>query len=205
MPKVTDHEARRRELAEALLRVAARDGFAAVSVRTVAAEAGCSPGALRHYHASQDTLVVAALEQLTERVAARLQPRLGALRDAPDDEAVARAAELLEELLPLDPSRSDEMAVWLGLIAPNGGMDGPARWREQSFLGFRRVCREVVERLRRQAATTWTDEGVERRVAALHALLDGLALHVIGYRDHLAPDAVRGTLRWWLQDLVDSR
>ena len=49
MPRVVDHAVRRQELAEALWRVVRRDGVHEVSVRTVADEAGTSPGALRHY------------------------------------------------------------------------------------------------------------------------------------------------------------
>ena len=40
MPKIVDHEARRAELAEAVWRLASRDGLEAVTLRGVAAEAG---------------------------------------------------------------------------------------------------------------------------------------------------------------------
>lgn len=49
MPKVVDPQARRDALSRALWKVVQRDGIGAVSVRSVAAEANCSPSALRHY------------------------------------------------------------------------------------------------------------------------------------------------------------
>ncbi len=54
MPKIVDHDARREEIAQALWRVVRRDGIRAASVRTVAAEAGWSAGAVRYYFPDQD-------------------------------------------------------------------------------------------------------------------------------------------------------
>ncbi|MDQ1250665.1 MAG: hypothetical protein QG597_5044, partial [Actinomycetota bacterium] len=51
MPKIVDHEARRREIVEAMWRIVQREGFAAVSVRSVAAEAGLSKASISHYFA----------------------------------------------------------------------------------------------------------------------------------------------------------
>ena len=55
MPKIVDHETRREEIAEALWRVVRRDGVRAASVRTIAAEAGWSPGAVRYCSVSRWT------------------------------------------------------------------------------------------------------------------------------------------------------
>ena len=57
MPKIVDHEVRRRELAEAVWRVIVRDGVGDVSIRSVAAEAGWSSGALRHYFSTRAELL----------------------------------------------------------------------------------------------------------------------------------------------------
>ncbi|MGB3635817.1 MAG: TetR family transcriptional regulator, partial [Rubrobacteraceae bacterium] len=68
MPKIVDHEERRRELAEAVWRVILRDGVEGVSVRNVAAEAGWSTGALRHYVGTKEDLLASATQLLDERV-----------------------------------------------------------------------------------------------------------------------------------------
>ncbi|WP_158881822.1 TetR/AcrR family transcriptional regulator [Amycolatopsis anabasis] len=62
MPKVVDRAERRRAIAEALLRLVARDGIDAVSVRTVAAEAGISAGAVQKYFATREELLGFAFE-----------------------------------------------------------------------------------------------------------------------------------------------
>ena len=73
MPRIVDHAVRREDLARALWRVVRRDGLHAVSVRTVAAEAGTSASALRHYFASQDELLAFALRSIVARAQARLR------------------------------------------------------------------------------------------------------------------------------------
>lgn len=57
MPRVVDHEQRRREIAYGVLVVVAQGGIAAVSLRSVAKAAGVSMGRVQHYFASKDELV----------------------------------------------------------------------------------------------------------------------------------------------------
>jgi AcrR family transcriptional regulator len=56
-------ELRREEILDAAIRVIARKGFTAVTVRDVAAEAGVVHGLLRHYFAGRDELMAAAFER----------------------------------------------------------------------------------------------------------------------------------------------
>ncbi|MET8998598.1 TetR family transcriptional regulator [Amycolatopsis sp. NPDC004169] len=64
--------ARRETLLAATLRVVGRSGVAAVSQRTVAAEAGVPPSAVLYYFASVDDLLVTALREVNERYCAEL-------------------------------------------------------------------------------------------------------------------------------------
>jgi AcrR family transcriptional regulator len=54
---------RREEILDAAIRLIARKGFTAVTVRDVAAEAGVVHGLLRHYFAGRDELMAAAFER----------------------------------------------------------------------------------------------------------------------------------------------
>ena len=74
MPKLVDHEERRRLIAQATWRVISRDGVRAASVRTVAAEAGLSTGALRHYFDDHASLLLFAARHSLELMAARGVP-----------------------------------------------------------------------------------------------------------------------------------
>ncbi|MHC5791974.1 hypothetical protein ACYT6H_10300, partial [Streptococcus pyogenes] len=72
MPRSFDAQTRRAELAEAVERVIMREGIGAVSLRTVAAEAGVALGSLRYVHPTRADLLVGAARHMLEQSTARL-------------------------------------------------------------------------------------------------------------------------------------
>jgi len=106
MPKVVNVEARRREIGAAVLRLLQRRGVEAVSVRTVATEAGCSAGAVQSYFPTRRQLLDQALEQSTAARVARLE----AVDPDGPPRAVLRA--YLLAYLPLDAERRAGALVW---------------------------------------------------------------------------------------------
>ncbi len=114
VPKVVDHDERRRHVTAALLRITEREGLEAVSVRTVAAEAGCSVGAVQRYFSTKDEMLHFALRTVVEAERERIRHiRLGpAGMPFPD----ALRATLLE-LLPLDARREGEARIWAAFYA----------------------------------------------------------------------------------------
>src|SRR3569832_240243 len=76
-------DARRRSLIEATTRVLARDGAAGASVRTIAAEAGVSPGLVGHYFGGVDALVAATYQHVGARVSDALHDAIAAAGDDP--------------------------------------------------------------------------------------------------------------------------
>ena len=165
MPKVVDHAARREELAAALWRLVMREGIEAASVRRVAAEAGWSPGSLRHYFKSRSDLLAFAMELVIQRV----RDRVAALGADPDPRL------LLQQALPLDAERRAEMQVWLAFTMQALVDPGLRELRDGAHAALRGLCRRIV------VAGRWSDP--ERAAEQLHALVDGLALHAV-----LAPD-----------------
>ncbi len=61
MPKIVDHDRRRRELAEAAWKVILRDGIDGATTRQIAGESGYSAGVLSHYFESKDEILLEAL------------------------------------------------------------------------------------------------------------------------------------------------
>ena len=170
MPKVVDHGERRRELAGAVWRVILRDGLGGVSVRAVAAEAGWSTGALRHYLGTKEELLAAAARLLEERVVGRLENRPGGL---PPREAV-RAA--LCEVLPLDEERRVEGALWFAFAGRSLVEPRIADEYDVVFDGMRKMCRIIVGQV---ADLGLLAPGLhpDTEAARLHAVVDGLAVH----------------------------
>ncbi|MFB7953474.1 TetR/AcrR family transcriptional regulator [Streptomyces sp. NPDC056045] len=100
MPKRVDHEERRRQITEALVRVAGRRGLHAVGMRDVAAEAGVSLRLVQYYFGTKEKLLLHGLQQLTDRFTARVGERLRACGADPSPRATAEA--LLLASLPTD-------------------------------------------------------------------------------------------------------
>ena len=61
MPKLIDHDLRRRELVEASWQVIADEGLEGVTMRKVAAAARCTTGRITHYFENREELLLAAL------------------------------------------------------------------------------------------------------------------------------------------------
>ena len=97
MPKVVDHELRRRELARAALRVIGRDGLEAATTRAVADESGWSTGVLKHYFDDKDHLLHEALRELERMNLERFErARRSAGRAGRDREPRSRAFSVVE-------------------------------------------------------------------------------------------------------------
>ncbi|WDZ83371.1 TetR/AcrR family transcriptional regulator [Micromonospora cathayae] len=187
MPKIVDHGARRAELAEAMWRAVYRDGAAAATVRSIAAEAGWSPGALRHYFATQTDLLVFAMEHVMTKATERFRAEDWS---GPPRQVVQR---MLEQLLPLDRQRVREAEVWL-LLAARTQEDPAARARlAQANEGIRSAAGLAVHTLT-GAGLVAVDRDPDLEAARLHALLDGLALHALLHPDLMPPDRVRAVL-----------
>jgi AcrR family transcriptional regulator len=100
---------RRREIVEAVWRIAAERGLAAATVREIAAEAGVSPRVVQYHFPGKHQLLVTVLQLLHRENERRARERIAALRDASDPRVLLRAT--LEELLPLDGQRRTSLRV----------------------------------------------------------------------------------------------
>lgn len=108
MPKQVDREERRRALAEAVFTVIGTRGFEAVSLRDVAEQAGVSMGAVQHYFASKDEMLLFALGHMRTRVLERLQAAMSRLVDPTRRDVVRQA---LRVMLPVDEPARQEACV----------------------------------------------------------------------------------------------
>jgi TetR/AcrR family transcriptional regulator, transcriptional repressor of bet genes len=115
MTQRVDHEQRRRQIAEALWRIAASRGLHDVGLREVATEAGISLGALQHYFSSKDDMLVFTLEFIGQEAEHRVRDRLANLAGPPSPEAVVR--ETLAEMLPLSPQSWSGLLVHVAYLA----------------------------------------------------------------------------------------
>jgi len=102
MPKIVDHEERRRALASAALNAIAASGLDGVKLSDIARAAGVTTGAIAHYFPDKDALLAAALEEVCTRLHAKI--------DAPTEPVTLAAAA---SVLPLSNESRKEWRVWL--------------------------------------------------------------------------------------------
>jgi AcrR family transcriptional regulator len=201
VPKIVDHDARREEIARALWRVVRRDGIGAASVRSVAAEAGWSAGAVRYYFPDQAGLLGFAIELVTRRVGERIA------RLQPTGPPLTFALRYLEEVIPLDDERRAEFDVWFAFLAQSQAAseaDGTLRPHvEPVHADLLGLCRSVLEALR-EAGALRPRLNLSLEAERLHALVDGLSLHVATNPDRVPPARVREILRRHLATLAKA-
>ena len=100
MPKRVDHEQRRRQIAEAIWRIAATRGLPAATLREVAAEAGMSMRLVQYYFTAKEQMLVYAFEHSIRSASHRMRERFAALGQPPGPVDVVRICLL--EVLPTD-------------------------------------------------------------------------------------------------------
>jgi AcrR family transcriptional regulator len=195
VPRVVDHAVRRQDLAAALWRVVRDEGIQHVSVRSVAAAAGTSPSALRHYFGSQDELLGFALQAMVTRVRDRILPMLPTLsgRDG--------ARRLLEQLLPMDADRRDEVAVYVAFLGRSLADPELTAIRDDAETQSRAAVRRAVQLLA-DGAALGPGRDPEVETGRLYPLVDGLALHGALWPDRYPLAHLRSVLEAHLDELA---
>jgi AcrR family transcriptional regulator len=187
MPKLVDHEQRRRELISAAHRVVDEGGLDALTVRAIAKEAGYSTGVLAHYFENRAELLLAAFREVFDLAMSRAQARLA---EAPDDPMKALLA-VLAEAMPLDDERRTDTTVWfafLGLAAGNPELrrEGTDRYRL-----WRAFLAEAVLAAHPRQISPEEAAGIARRLAATIA---GLGVQALFDPEGLGPEELRQEL-----------
>lgn len=194
VPKIVDHDARRAEIVQAVWDVVSRDGVAALSVRSVAAEGGWSTGSMRHYFASQHDLTVFAMRAMMDRI----RERGRAMSPVSDLDGIV---ELLSVALPLDDDSRAETEVWLALSVAARTDDRLAALARQGFDELRDMARACVEGI---GVIARVELDIELEADRLVGLIDGLAMHGSLYADAVPAHRQRAVVRAHVDALTRS-
>jgi AcrR family transcriptional regulator len=179
-----DHDQRRRQLTEALLRIASTRGLQAVSMREIAAEAGVSLRVVQYYFTNKQALLESGLTELGARLDRRVKQRDAAATGELTPRGVFTA--VLDAALPSDEQSRLDSIAWtayytaaltdpalaaVGLTLPNA---------LENFLIVRLTAAQ-------QAGGIAPDRDPRTEVASLLALANGLTFSVLsGQRSHEA-------------------
>lgn len=189
MPKEVDHQARRRELADAACRVIAHNGMSATTLADVADESGWSIGSIRHYFPNKDALIAAALWRIGERVDERIRDRTAGGMTMKELRIAAT------ELLPLDAERREEAQVHLAFLAQAAVVPALAEAAESAA---HRLQEPLAARFAYavQAGELPGHLDAEHEAARLRVLLDGLSVELV--------TAPRQTSASWALGVLDD-
>ncbi|WP_210603155.1 TetR/AcrR family transcriptional regulator [Brevibacterium oceani] len=206
MPKIVDPVQRREAIADAVFAIVLKQGFAKVSLRAIAEEAGLAIGSIRHYFTTAEGIVRFALETLVARIGARLEDRLASLLPQLDagslsgDAAKEATVDLLAELLPLDEVRRQESVVWLAFEETARTDPALADVFETSVRGSRQLMVRTLESMSRREVLR-RDLDIDLEVDALAALVDGLTLRATLHPEVVPPERAREVLSAHLEGL----
>ena len=121
MPRRVDHEERRRQIADALVRTAATRGLHAAGMREVAAEAGVSLRLVQYYFGTKEELLLFAMQQLAAQFAERGLTRIRRIKQTKGTVGPASPrdviAAILTEGLPVDDERRTFTIVYTAYLA----------------------------------------------------------------------------------------
>ncbi|MGY4103043.1 TetR/AcrR family transcriptional regulator [Nocardia sp. R16R-3T] len=168
MPRLVDHEMRRRQITDAVRRVIVSGGLEAVTFQTVAAEAGMSIRLVQYYFGTKREFLLATHRSVMEDAGARFMRRWTALGEDASPRAMIHA--LLTELLPLDEQRREETIV-LGTFGW-AAVTGQSITAEQTFAAPNALTTIVAGQI---ARVRGTDPSPERDAALVTATIGGLA------------------------------
>ncbi|HUH38744.1 MAG TPA: TetR/AcrR family transcriptional regulator [Spongiibacteraceae bacterium] len=80
MPKIVDHDARRREIAATVARLIAEQMLENVTIQGIARACGYSPGMVLHYYANKEQLLLSALGWCESQHRARIEKQVAGRR-----------------------------------------------------------------------------------------------------------------------------
>ncbi|MEV0247469.1 TetR/AcrR family transcriptional regulator [Nocardia sp. NPDC050712] len=169
MPRLVDHEVRRRQITAAVRQVIVSGGLEAVTFQTVAAEAGISVRLVQYYFGTKKDFLLATHRSVMEDAGARFLQRWTAL--GPDASPRETIRAVLTELLPLDDQRREETFVlgafgWAAIV--DRGITA-----EETFAAPRALVAIVADQLRRLQRTAPSNPELDAQLIGM--AIGGLA------------------------------
>ena len=159
-------------------------------------------GSVRHFFADHDQLLLFAVEELVEHARRRIEAgtpaRMSLLADG---RPLAAVAALLEEVLPLDAERQIEAKVWAAFTTPPVTNPEIGAIRMQVDDGVRELCGNALDALQ-EFGLLHADRERRIEIERIHALLDGLTIHLTIESTRLDPDFARTIVLTHLGELA---
>lgn len=197
MPRIVNHEKKRKSIAEAAWNIIKKEGIEKASIRRVAIEAGMSAGALRHYFSTKDEMLLFIMDYYLEEGKKRSQSKSWS------DNPLQAVAEVLLELIPIDEEKKIETSVWWILALQSLTSDTLKEKKDEMTNGMYELASSMIEILVLQGILS-DSTNVKLEKSRLAVLIDGLSIHALLRPDVYSPDKVKEVIRYHLETLCNE-
>ncbi|PCL93138.1 TetR family transcriptional regulator C-terminal domain-containing protein [Paenibacillus lautus] len=198
MPKVVDHEQKRKLIAESAWNIIKEKGIEFASIRAIAAAAGLSPGALRHYFSTQDELLLFIVDYYLTRGVARAEERL---EISPIPMKAAR--EILLQLLPLNAEKRTAGGVWWVFAIRSLTSLALQAKKDELTDGLHYLTKAVLEILV-EAKLLLPSVDIQLETLRLAAIVEGLTILALLRPELYTPETIEQIVSRHLQELCSQ-
>jgi len=184
LPKIVDHEKRRRKLLNDVWKVIVHNGVEGTTIRDIVQETGFSSGTLAHYFNGKQDLLISTLKLSHSGIRARWEARLRGL------DGIEAIREFLYDNLPLDEvselETRLEVSFWAQSLVKSESLmiqrqeDAEVYGKLVQLLEQAEACGEVK-----------LEEELHDVAELLIAAIDGLSVHSLLYPDRLSRNRMR--------------
>lgn len=172
MPKIVDHDHKRKLIAETAWKIIETEGIEKASIRRIASEAGMSDGALRHYFSNQDELLLFIMDYFLTRGKERSKNKSWS-----QDPFIA-VQETLLELVPVDRDKQAEAGVWLVFVI-RSLTSAALNTKKAELIEGEYILMEALLEILIKAGYVKKDIDIELEKLRLSAVIEGLSIHAL--------------------------
>ncbi|MCB2089683.1 MAG: TetR family transcriptional regulator C-terminal domain-containing protein [Sphingomonadaceae bacterium] len=187
-----DPDERRQSLIEATARVLAERGAAGISVRTICAEAGVSPGLLRHYFSGVSEAIAETYRWIGATIGDALNDAVAGAGDDPREQLLAYLTASFRPPIASPDLLASYVAFW-SLTRSDAAVAGV---RAENYADFREGLEARIRDYRPDLAD------VRLPAIALTALIDGLWLELSLGDAPFTPEEAEALAEQWLDGLL---
>jgi len=197
MPKIVNHEQKRKSIAEAAWNIIKQEGVEKASIRRVATEAGMSAGALRHYFSTQDEMLLFIMNYYLEEGKKRSQNKEWS------ENPLQAVEEVLLELVPIDEEKKIETSVWW-IFALRSLTSNSLKERIKELTnGTYELANSMIEILVLKGILS-DSINVGLETSRLSVLIEGLSIHALLRPDVYTPEKVKEVIHFHLETLCNE-
>ncbi|WP_224008481.1 TetR/AcrR family transcriptional regulator [Aureimonas sp. SA4125] len=197
MPRIVDHDERRREICDVLLDVVAEAGIAAATIREVADRSKWSTGVISHYFKNRQDLLLGGLRRAAEILSEHNTRILGSLTGLPALE------QLVEGSMPLDGRRLALCRIFFFFYV-EAMKEGELESEVRSYLdGWRKSITRAIRRAQ-ETGDMPSDLDPKQISRDLAGLADGLSMQALLDPAVMTRLREQSPVRYWIRCLCNQ-